>query len=78
MGLADALKTAPKGREYKSHAIDALLEQLDHEDRVALLAALRDASVVAPTIARLLNDNGHLLGISDPAGRVRDWRKRNP
>lgn len=77
MGLADALRTAPKGRTYKRQAVDVVLEQLDDEDREALLRALRDPAITAPTIARALTDNGHLTDTSDPNQRVREWRNRN-
>jgi hypothetical protein len=77
MGLADALKTAPKGREYKKPAIDVVLAQLDDEDREALLDALGNLDVTAPTIAAHLVAHGHLAGISDPAQAVRTWRNRN-
>jgi hypothetical protein len=78
MGLADALKTAPKGREYKKPAIDVVLAQLDEEDRDALLNALADRdNITATTIASHLVAHGHLTGISDPAQAVRTWRNRN-
>ena len=74
MGLADTLREAPKGRTYKRQAIDVILSELDGEDREALLAALRDPNVTAPTIARALMANGFLTGSGDPNQRVRDWR----
>lgn len=77
MGLAADLKTARKGRDYKRHAVDVLLDSLDDEDRDALLETLRDESVTAPTIAKTLNEHGHLTETSDPAQRVREWRNRN-
>ena len=77
MGLADALRDAPKGREYKKQAVDVVLDQLDGEDRDALLDALADPSITAPTIAAALVQNGYLLDTNDPNQRVRDWRARH-
>ena len=77
MGLADTLREAPKGRTYRPLALDVVLEQVDSEDRVALLAALNDLSVTAPTIASALRANGFLVDVKDPDQAVRTWRARN-
>lgn len=77
MGLAEALARAPKGREYKKQAVDVVLEQVDGDDRAALLAALTDPAVTAPVIGAALRDNGFMADIKDPAQAVRTWRARN-
>lgn len=77
MGLADALRDAPKGREYKKQAVDVVLAQLDGEDRDALLDALHDPNYTAPVIAAALVSQGYLTETNDPNQRVRDWRARH-
>jgi hypothetical protein len=77
MGLADTLRAAPRGRTFRQLALDVVLEQVDGEDRSALLAALNDPLVTAPTIADALRSNGFLVDIKDPDQAVRAWRSRH-
>ena len=77
MGLAADLKTAKKGRDYKRQAVDAVLDELDAEDRAALLQSLNDRDVTATTIAKTLVEHGFLGHTADPAQAVRSWRSRN-
>ena len=75
--LAGELAAAKRGRDYKPHAVDVALGKMDDEDRQAVLDALNDVTFTAPVVAELMVAHGHLVGVGDPAGRVRDWRKRH-
>lgn len=57
--------------------VEAILEDVDPDDREALLAVLRDSRVGSLAIGRWLQAHGYLTDSSDPGKAVTRWRAKH-